>query len=280
MSKYATKAQAVALKAAPTEEGTFEALVAVFGNVDAYGDVIVKGAFADTLKEWNESGHPIPVVWSHAKDDPFSHIGVVEEAKETDTGLLVTGRLDLDNPTAAQVHRLLKGGRVKEFSFAFSYDPEDVTPAKRDGVEVRELHRLKLHEVGPTMIGANPATELISVKSAGIKADEEPQAEEPVEETPVSDTGDDILEQVAEIAAEMSKLTARLNDILEQNLEPDTDDSEDDESPDTGGEGEASRSQASTDETQQGKSGNGSADRFAVDEKKFAELVSAVLMED
>lgn len=277
MSKYATKAQAVALKAAPTEEGTFEALVAVFGNVDAYGDVIVRGAFADTLKEWDESGHPIPVVWSHAKDDPFSHIGVVEEAKETDTGLLVTGRLDLDNPTAAQVHRLLKGGRVKEFSFAFSYDPEDVTPAKRDGVEVRELHRLKLHEVGPTMIGANPATELISVKSADIKADEEP-AEEPAEETPAEEEND-VLEQVAEVVAEMSNLVERLNGILEQNPEPDTDDSEDDES-ETGGEGEASRSQASTDEAQQGKSGTGPADRSAVDEKKFAELVSAVLMED
>lgn len=274
MSKYATKAQAVALKAAPTEEGTFEALVAVFGNVDAYGDVIVKGAFADTLKEWGESGHPIPVVWSHAKDDPFSHIGVVEEAKETDTGLLVTGRLDLDNPTAAQVHRLLKGGRVKEFSFAFSYDPEDVTPAKRDGVEVRELHRLKLHEVGPTMIGANPATELISVKSAGIKADEEPAEETPAEED------NDVLEQVGEVVAEMSNLVERLNGILEQNLNPDSDDSEDDESPEAGGEGEASRGQAGTDEAQQGKSGASSADRSAVDEKKFAELVSAVLMED
>ena len=274
MSKYATKAQAVALKAAPTEEGTFEALVAVFGNVDAYGDVIVKGAFADTLKEWGESGHPIPVVWSHAKDDPFSHIGVVEEAKETDTGLLVTGRLDLDNPTAAQVHRLLKGGRVKEFSFAFSYDPEDVTPAKRDGVEVRELHRLKLHEVGPTMIGANPATELISVKSADIKADEEPAEETPAEED------NDVLEQVGEVVAEMSNLVERLNGILEQNLNPDSDDSEDDELPEAGAEGEASRSQASTDEAQQGKSGASSADRSAVDEKKFAELVSAVLMED
>ena len=274
MSKYATKAQAVALKAAPTEEGTFEALVAVFGNVDAYGDVIVKGAFADTLKEWDESGHPIPVVWSHAKDDPFSHIGVVEEAKETDTGLLVTGRLDLDNPTAAQVHRLLKGGRVKEFSFAFSYDPQDVTPAKRDGVEVRELHRLKLHEVGPTMIGANPATELISVKSADIKADEEPAEETPAEEE------NDVLEQVGEVVAEMSNLVERLNGILEQNLNPDSDDSEDDESPEAGAEGEASRGQAGTDEAQQGKSGASSADRSAVDEKKFAELVSAVLMED
>lgn len=54
--KMATKAQAVALKSAPSEEGQFEALVAVFNNIDSYGDVILKGAFADTLTEWGESG--------------------------------------------------------------------------------------------------------------------------------------------------------------------------------------------------------------------------------
>ena len=31
------------------EEGEFEALVSVFGNIDSYGDKVMKGAFANTL---------------------------------------------------------------------------------------------------------------------------------------------------------------------------------------------------------------------------------------
>lgn len=145
------------------EGGTFEALVSVFGNVDSVGDRVVKGAFAETLKEWETSGDPIPVLWSHMSSDPDMHIGVVEAAEERDDGLWVRGRLDLDAPKAAQVYRLLKGRRVTQFSFA--YDVLDAAPVVDDGDTVLELKRLKLYEVGPTLIGANPATELLDVKA-------------------------------------------------------------------------------------------------------------------
>ncbi len=274
-TKMATKAQAVALKSAPSEEGSFEAIVAVFNNIDSYGDVILKGAFADTLTEWKDSGYPVPVVWSHDKDDPFSHIGVVTEAKETDTGLLVKAQLDLDNPKAAQVHKLLKGGRVKEFSFAFSYDMEDVNPAKRDGVEVRELKKLKLYEVGPTMVGANPSTQLIGVKSLGENADPEPP-EAPAEDDPKpdDDTGGDDWAEAAEIVSEVSNILTRLSDIITRNTEPDDSDEED-----AGDSDEASRGQTDDDETT-GKSSEVSADRSAEEQKSLAALYAAILQED
>lgn len=161
-----TKSFAADVKAAadPADEGIFDAVVAVFGNVDSVGDRIVKGAFADTLKEWAAAGDPIPVLWSHLRDNPSYHIGVVVDAKETDQGLQVRGQLDLDNPSAAQVWRLLKGRRVTQFSFA--YDILDGGPVQTDGETVYELRRLKLYEVGPTLIGANQATELLGTKSA------------------------------------------------------------------------------------------------------------------
>lgn len=145
-------------------DGEFTALVSVFGNVDSYGDVVVPGAFGKSLARWAERGDPIPVVWSHAWADPFSHIGSVSDARETAAGLEVTGQLDLDNPTAAQVYRLLKGRRVTEFSFA--YDVIESRAGERDGRAVTELHELDLHEVGPTLIGANQETELLAVKAA------------------------------------------------------------------------------------------------------------------
>lgn len=146
--------------------GEFTALVSVFGNEDSVGDVVMPGAFADDLARWKDSGDPIPVIWSHDWGDPWSHIGHVTEARESAGGLLVTGQLDMDNPKAQQVFRLLKGRRVTQFSFA--YDIEDGGWGERDGREVYELRKLRIHEVGPTLVGANQETELIAAKAAHV----------------------------------------------------------------------------------------------------------------
>ncbi|WP_051580630.1 HK97 family phage prohead protease [Pseudonocardia acaciae] len=158
----------LSVKAAGTQDGTddgvFDALVATY-DLDSYGDRIVPGAFADTLAEWKSRGDPIPVIWSHMSFDPDAHIGVVEQAEERDEGLWVRGRLDIDQPTAAQVYRLLKGRRVTQFSFAYDVDEGGFIEAK-DQAPYYELRKLKLYEVGPTLVGVNQDTELLSVKSA------------------------------------------------------------------------------------------------------------------
>jgi HK97 family phage prohead protease len=153
------------------EEGQFRAVVSVFGNKDSYGDIVVKGAFADTLKAWAAKGDPIPVYWSHRMDDPDYNIGQVIEAKETDVGLEVLAQIDLDDDApskARQTYRLLKGRRVTQFSFA--YDIDEAGWVESDDDSWYELRRLTLHEVGPTPIGANQETELLAVKAASEHA--------------------------------------------------------------------------------------------------------------
>lgn len=152
-------------------EGQFVALVSVFGNEDSVGDVVRPGAFTETLAAWEAKGDDIPVIWSHAWGDPFAHIGRVVKATETLQGLEVTGQVeDLeDNPTAAQVYRLLKGRRVTQFSFA--YDVNEGAWVKDDEHPwggYYELRRLKLHEVGPCLVGANQETELLAAKARGL----------------------------------------------------------------------------------------------------------------
>lgn len=157
-------------------EGVFEAIVATYDR-DSYGDVIVPGAFKDTLAEWKSSGDPIPVYWSHRMDDPDYNIGQVLEAKETDEGLWVKAQLDLDSPKAQTTHRLMKGRRVTQFSFAYEVvkgafvhgTDDDDDADEKDGepqLPYYELRELKLFEVGPTPIGANQETELLDVKTA------------------------------------------------------------------------------------------------------------------
>jgi HK97 family phage prohead protease len=154
-------------------EGQFVALVSVFGNEDSVGDVVRPGAFTATLADWASKGDPIPVIWAHNWGDPFAHVGTVVKAVETLQGLEVTGQIDdLDtNPTASQVYRLLKGRRVTQFSFA--YDVEEGAWVDDDDHRYGgyyELRRLKLHEVGPCLVGANQETELLAAKAAGVAA--------------------------------------------------------------------------------------------------------------
>lgn len=148
-------------KALDEEKGTFEAIVSVFGNVDLIGDRVVKGAFTKSLEKWKASGDPIPVIWSHMWNNPAAHIGKTVSAEETDEGLSVKGQLDLEHPFAAKVFKLLKERRVKEFSFAYDVNEEKYN--KED--KANDLLDLELIEVGPTLKGMNPETQLVAAKA-------------------------------------------------------------------------------------------------------------------
>lgn len=149
------------------QTGVFSGLVAVFHNVDRGGDRILPGAFDQTLKQWRATGDPIPIILSHDWNNPWSHIGYVDpqDIEPTAKGLFVKkGVLDVeDNDVAKQVHKLMKRRSLKEFSFGYTVNPGGEQRTK-DGVN--ELSSLNLVEVGPTLKGMNPATELHGVKSA------------------------------------------------------------------------------------------------------------------
>lgn len=161
-----TKVSHFDIKADDATEGVFVGYASVFGNKDSYGDVVVKGAFAESLKSFGEGGSGIPCYWSHQMmSDPLLNLGTTLTAEEDDHGLKVAVALDVENnPKAAYAHRLLKEGRVKQMSFA--YDVIDGGEAKGENDEsFFELRELKIHEVSVVPVGANQATEILEVKS-------------------------------------------------------------------------------------------------------------------
>lgn len=172
------KSVAARVKAAGEQDGLkageFEAIVAVFGNVDSYGDIIVPGAFADEVAARKATGaDPLPVIWSHQWNDPDSHIGTVLDLAEVEAegdmpaGLWVKASLDVDdNPRAGRVSKLLNGRRVTQFSFA--YDEITSGWGAYEGNEGWLLQKLKVWEVGPTLVGANQETTLLGAKRAII----------------------------------------------------------------------------------------------------------------
>ncbi len=170
-----TKAAPVQLKAGPDDglaEGEFTAYASVFGNKDSYGDVVLPGAFANTLAAWKTTGNPIPLLFGHNMSDPDYNIGGVLDAVEDEVGLKVRAQLDLQNPKAAQVYRLLKGRRVNQMSFAYDVIAGGWEQRAKDGGEDGEqeseefyaLRELKLYEVSVVTIGANQETEILEVK--------------------------------------------------------------------------------------------------------------------
>ena len=132
---------------------------------DCYGDVVKKGAFADTLKEWEAKGMPIPILYGHDEQDPYKNIGYVVKAEEDDHGLRITGQLDIvDNPQAEQVYRLLKGHRLNQMSFG--YTVQDQQDVQTPNGYANELRAVKLYEVSIVPRGANADTSIEQVKGA------------------------------------------------------------------------------------------------------------------
>ena len=161
------------------EEGQFTGYASVFCNIDSYGDIVVKGAFAESLAAFGENGAGIPVYWSHRMDDPHMNIGMTVSAIEDEHGLKVTVQLDLESPTGAYVHKLIKQGRVTQMSFA--YDVLEAAEVKVEDRWAYELRKLKVHEISVVPVGANQETELLAVKNG-----EPPRKTntDPVEESP------------------------------------------------------------------------------------------------
>lgn len=139
--------------------GYFVGYASVFGNVDSYGEVMEKGAFSDTLKEWE--GRKIPVFYGHDLTNPENNIGYVESAEEDDTGLLVKCVVDTEGPgNGPIVYKLLKEGRIDRMSFGFYVNDAD----HKGGVTY--IKKVSLLEVSVVPAPANPEAAINEVKSS------------------------------------------------------------------------------------------------------------------
>lgn len=147
------------------DQGIVVAYVSVFANKDLVGDVVVPGAFADDVALFDAGEKSLPVIWSHQANDLDAYIGDVAAMEEDDIGLKVTMQFDLEEPSAAKAYRLLKGGRVKQWSFRYRVVEGAFVETKDDFYY--EIRKASIAEVGPTLVGANPDTRTVSMKSAG-----------------------------------------------------------------------------------------------------------------
>lgn len=141
------------------DKGTFNGYGSVFGEVDSYRDIVLKGAFTKSIQnDFVAKGRKVPMLWQHASWQP---IGVYTEVKEDDHGLYVEGQINMDVQQGREAHSLLKQGALSGLSIGYNAITEEWVKDDR----VRKLHEVKLWEISPVTFPAGDSARVNSVKS-------------------------------------------------------------------------------------------------------------------
>jgi HK97 family phage prohead protease len=137
-------------------EGAFTGYASLFGLADQAGDVVMPGAFRDSLTERGPAG--IRMLWQH---DPATPLGVWDEVVEDGRGLKVAGRLDLAVGKARELLALMRSGAVDGLSIGFRTERARKDPASG----LRRLYRIDLWEISLVTFPMLPQARISSVKS-------------------------------------------------------------------------------------------------------------------
>jgi HK97 family phage prohead protease len=152
--------------------GTFSGYGAYFANEDAYGDVIERGAFAETLSEWKTSGKLPPMLLQHGGGflggaDDLVPVGKWESMHEDSKGLRVQGKLFALNTERGQyIHEGLKEGVLDGLSIGFRV--REYKRGTKPGEPERMLTNIDLVEVSIVTFPANPKARVTSVKTLTV----------------------------------------------------------------------------------------------------------------
>lgn len=148
------------------ENDTCTGITAVMGNIDAYNDIIVSGAFLKTIQE---NGKRFKWLWSHNPFEPPTakvlkayELGkgdlpqsVLDKAPES-TGGLAIERQYLQTPRAQEILQGIKAGAIDEGSIGYDVVKSDFGRLGDKGVQY--LREIKLYEGSDVVFGANDAT--------------------------------------------------------------------------------------------------------------------------
>lgn len=139
-------------------DGHFEGYGSVFGVLDSYKDIVMKGAFVESLANHKSKGTMPSLLWQHNSDEP---IGVYLEMSEDDHGLLVKGQLALKTQRGAEAYELLKMKAISGMSIGYVTDEEKYDKASG----ITTLSKLTLWETSLVTFPANDSARVSAVKS-------------------------------------------------------------------------------------------------------------------
>lgn len=142
------------------QPGTIEGYASVFNVRDSQNEVVLPGAFSDSLARHKREGSYPLMLWQH---DTFEPIGVWDDLADDGKGLFAKGRLLVEQsvPEADKAYSLLKAGAVRGMSIG--YREVDVEPSTNG--DPTKLIKLDLLEASIVSFPANRRAVVDAVKS-------------------------------------------------------------------------------------------------------------------
>lgn len=136
-------------------ERKFSGYASVFNGVDAYGDMILPGAYADTI---GSRARPVRMRWNHFGPVIGKWLAIAEDSK----GLHVEGELTPGHSVAEDVYAGLRHGSLDGMSIGYRIPPGG---SAKDG-KIRQLKRIDLIEISIVEEPADLGAKIGDVKSA------------------------------------------------------------------------------------------------------------------
>jgi HK97 family phage prohead protease len=141
--------------------GRFSGYASTFGNIDSYGDTVVKGAYASTIPDFLRDGF---IPWGH--DWSGYPVATPDKAHEDNTGLWIEAvfHTDPESQRARQIvaERLDRG---KTMGLSIGYETKGWDIAEMDGQQVRRLLDIRLLEVSIVPVPADASAMVSAVKA-------------------------------------------------------------------------------------------------------------------
>ena len=136
-------------------DGTVEGYASLFGEIDQARDMVIPGAFLNTLKQ--RGLRRIPMLFQH---DPSEPVGIWLDLREDLRGLYARGRLIPDVARGRELLSLLREGAIDGLSIGFKtvrgrYDPK---------ARVRRLEQVELWEISIVTFPLLPGARARAVK--------------------------------------------------------------------------------------------------------------------
>lgn len=148
------------VKRLETDSRILTGYASAFGlPADSAGDVIVAGAFIESIAKIKNGG--IPLLNSH-RQTADAVLGTVIDAREDPTGLFITAQL-ADTPQVEEIRQKMMQGHITKMSIGFYVADQEFKDIK--GETLRFIKKADLMEVSVVPIPANSRAAIVSVKS-------------------------------------------------------------------------------------------------------------------
>jgi HK97 family phage prohead protease len=145
-------------RVALSQDGTVEGYASLFGEIDQAHDMVMPGAFTQTLRQ--RGLRKIPMLFQH---DPSEPVGIWLELREDFRGLWARGKLIPDVARGRELLALLRSGAIDGLSIGYRTVRGRIDPRTR----IRKLYQVDLWEVSIVTFPLLASARIEAVKVAG-----------------------------------------------------------------------------------------------------------------